>query len=107
MVSQTQAAGSFLPAAVVQKSAINRSGIEVPMDAEAETPVVLVGRVKLSSKRVGARDVGARIDACALQLGVQHVHAHVEVLGDVPLGARADPPGLPVVVAAHRRNSSC
>ena len=36
----------------------------------------------------------------ALQLGVHHVQAHVEVLGDVPLRARTDPPGLPVAITA-------
>ena len=32
----------------------------------------------------------------AMHLGVHHVHAHVEVLGDVPLRPRTDPPSLPV-----------
>ena len=35
----------------------------------------------------------------AADLGVSDIEAHVEVLGDVPLGSRADPPPVPVVVA--------
>jgi len=41
-VAMAKAPGSFLPEALVQISTINRSGIEVAMHAEAETPVVHV-----------------------------------------------------------------
>src|SRR4029078_11100329 len=34
-----------------------------------------------------------------VHLLIQHVETHVEVLGDVPLGTRTDPPGIPVIVA--------
>ena len=37
-----------------------------------------------------------------LIFGVSDIEAHVEVLGDVPLGSRADPPPVPVVVATGR-----
>src|SRR5215510_15468782 len=93
------------PAGGFCRHTATRSGIEVPMHAEADRPVVDVGCGKLSDTRVGARKIGATIDACGLQLGVQHVETHVEVLGDVPLGARANPPGLPVLIAANRSNS--
>ena len=43
--------------------------------------------------------------ACAHQLGVHHVQTQVEVLGDIPLGARTEPPGAPVIVAARGGNS--
>ena len=35
-----------------------------------------------------------------VQLGIHHVQTHVEVLGDVPLGARTDPPSAPVAITA-------
>ena len=80
------------------------------MHAEARLPVVLVADSPGSG-------VGTRGDQWpvgntpfrvrhATDLGVSDIEAHVEVLGDVPLGSRADPPPVPVVVAAgigHRQ----
>ena len=43
------------------------------------------------------------VDRSAIQLRVEHVNAHVEGLGDIPLLARANPPGIPVV-ATTRNN---
>ena len=40
------------------------------------------------------------VECCAVQLGVQHVEAHVEVLRDVPLRTATDHPVLAVEVAA-------
>src|SRR5215831_9466082 len=88
---------------------INRSGIEVAMHAEPERPVVLVvrdcriatdqQRASWEDRRAKASD-GTRTNVAGLQLLVQHVHAHVEVFGDIPLGARTDPPSVPVRVAS-------
>ena len=49
-----------------------------------------------------------RVEGGAVQLGVQHVEAHVEVLRDVPLRTAADHPVAAVEIAAasptqHRR----
>ena len=71
------------------------------MDAEPDCPVVDVAlgkRRSSAAERESPRRV--RKGRCALELGVQDVQAHVEVLGDVPLGARTDPPGAPIHVAA-------
>src|SRR5215510_10106857 len=95
---------------------ITRSGIEVPVDAEADGPVVLVGEeasdlptiteliITDRRDRRRANREHARRRRHALQLLVHHVQADVEVLGDVPLGARAEPPGVPVGVAAGLRS---
>ena len=40
------------------------------------------------------------VEGGAVQLGVQHVEAHVEVLGDVPLRTATDHPVLAVEIAA-------
>ena len=40
------------------------------------------------------------VECCAVQLGVQHVEAHVEVLGDVPLRTATGHPVLAVEIAA-------
>src|SRR4029077_3939474 len=90
---------------------ITRSGIEVAMDAEAERPVVEVFRQgcttadqeravrdSWSAQRDYADRPGSGVGA--LQLGVHHVETHVEVLGDVPLRPRTNPPSLPVHIAA-------
>src|SRR5690349_9523734 len=88
---------------------INRSGIEVAMHAEAELPVVLV--VDRPRRRVGTAGNSAGVEeprwrAVTADPGVSDVEAQVEVLGDVPLGARADPPPVPVVVATGCRPRS-
>ena len=83
-----------------------RSGIEIAMHAEAERPVVWVshrdparGNRSGQSKRNTYETSRRR---STLQLRIQHVHAHVEVLRDVPLGARTEPPSLPVIVTPGR-----
>jgi hypothetical protein len=94
---------------------INRSGIEVAVDAEAHRPDVLVTRYAISgldaadrrSRRVLNRHEASRRRR-RLHLGVRNVDTHVEVLGDVPLRPRANGPRLPVVVATkscNRRNT--
>ena len=72
------------------------------MDAEPECPVVDVVFGKNRSTASGERESPRRVHKgrCALDLRVQNVHAHVEVLGDVPLSTRTDPPGAPIHVAA-------
>src|SRR5262245_29063474 len=84
---------------------ITRSGIEVAMHSEPELPVALVvvesgSSVRARRDRVGGEKTGPR--GYTAEPGVGNVEAHVEVLGDVPLGARANPPPVPVVVAASR-----
>ena len=84
---------------------INRSGIEVAVDTEPECPVVLVRDVIAAERiRETARNYTRRVYRGALHLLIQDVHAHVEVLGHVPLSTRTEPPGLPVIVAAHVGN---
>src|SRR6187549_2224582 len=82
---------------------INRSGIEVAMHAEAELPVVLVVQTDRTNGPTPERSRCSRKEpgraGRGLHLLIQHVETHVEVLGDVPLGTRADPPGVPVIVA--------
>src|SRR5262245_16393916 len=87
---------------------INRSGIEVAMDAEASHPDVLVADgLEIGSNRVRSnRDTGdgpsSRVHAVDFQ--VRDVKTQVEVLGHVPLRAGANPPAGPVVVAARSRS---
>jgi hypothetical protein len=80
------------------------------MDAEAELPVVHVGDMRRATdggpswRRVVTRQARAE------QVGVHDVNAQIEVLRDVPLGARAEPPSAPVVVAAggcHSGQAAC
>jgi hypothetical protein len=82
------------------------------MDAEAERPVVHVfrgskttahqGRAVVDNQCRGAGKVDrSGSEVGALYFGVHHVETHVEVLGDVPLCARTDPPSLPVSIAAN------
>src|SRR5262249_45128093 len=87
---------------------ITRSGIEVAMDSEAERPVIRVFReVRTAANSQPAiheyrRALGsdeAVTNSTGVHLLVQHIHAHVEGLGDVPLRARTYPPGVPVSVA--------
>src|SRR5689334_25115944 len=79
---------------------ITRSGIEVAMDAEPERPVVRVGlRDEPEVRRDRESGAAGHESGRALELRVHHVQTHVEVLGDVPLSPRADPPGIPVEVA--------
>ena len=72
------------------------------MHAEARLPVVSVGDIPGSG--VGTRREGTLEKAIrrrrALDFRVSDIEAYVEVLGDVPLGSRADPPPVPVVVTA-------
>src|SRR4029079_16990432 len=70
-----------------------RSRIEIAVHAEAELPVVDVGfrQVSVSKERCAHR-----APVCAMKICVHSVETHVEVLGDVPLGSRADPPGAPI-----------
>jgi len=87
---------------------ITRSGIEVAVHAEPERPVVRIGRRQKSEIRrwcEGDRDRTATDRQTVergrtVQLGIHHVQTHVEVLGDVPLGARTDPPSAPVAITA-------
>ena len=82
------------------------------MDAEAERPVVLIvrdGRTTADQERavVDNHSRGAAkadqpgSEVGAVHLGVQHVYAHVEVFGDVPLRPRTNPPSVPVIRAAE------
>ena len=82
------------------------------MDAEAERPVVHVFRgskttahqgraVRDNQRRGGGAGDRPGSKVGALQLGVHHVETHVEVLGDVPLRPRTNPPGVPVRRAAE------
>src|SRR4029434_4986004 len=97
---------------------ITRSGIEVTMDAEASHPDALVAEglepdssiVSPSCPGLGklARDDCATDNlptarARAVNFQVGDVKTHIEVLGHVPLGAGANPPAGPVVVAARTR----
>ena len=87
---------------------ITRSGIEVAVHAEPERPVVRIGRryelrgsaiLRGRQERTGTdRQTVER--GRTVQLGIHHVQTHVEVLGDVPLGARTDPPSAPVAITA-------
>ena len=87
---------------------INRSRIEVAVHAEPERPVVRIGRRYRSEVRrycEGDEECpGTHRQTVergrALQLGVHHVQAHVEVLGDIPLRTRTEPPGVPVATTA-------
>src|SRR5262245_66242869 len=95
---------------------IRRSGIEVAMHAEADAHVVFVAE----AAPAGVKRSCYRIAGCRrwrypdrdqvvwrrhrTQLLVHDVNADVEVLAHVPLGARTDPPGLPVHVAAGSGN---
>lgn len=75
------------------------------MDSEARHPDVLV--VYATHKLVGCcwngADTGDETTrrAHAVDLQVGNVKAHIEIFGDVPLGTCANPPALPIVVAAH------
>ena len=82
------------------------------MDAEAERPVVLVFRdsrttadqeraVVDNQSRGAAKADQPGSEVGAVHLGVHHVETHVEVLGDVPLRPRTNPPGVPVHRAAE------
>jgi hypothetical protein len=66
--------------------AFRRSQDEVAVHAEGEGPVA--GRAE-----------DAEPVEPGVHLGVPDVHAHVELRGDVPLGAGADPAQLPVRIA--------
>src|SRR5450755_1971561 len=118
--------GSFPPGAVVQANftLIRRSGIEVAMDAEARRPDALVaGDATLRRNRADGRgrrhsgggasgqrqQVGpASVGGCRVQLGVRNVQTQIGAGVDVPLRARADGPGRPVVAAARTgRERSC
>src|SRR5262245_17735010 len=89
---------------------ITRSGIEVAMDAETSHPDALVADALEEGSIIGG---GGRCDcgtgdettrrAHAVRLQVRNVKAHVEVLRHVPLGAGANEPLGPVVVAAELR----
>jgi len=101
---------------------INRSGIEVAMDAEASHPDALVadglqpdsgivspsrcGRAKcLRDDTVGtATENLPTARAHPVDFQVRDIKTHVEVLRHVPLGAGANPPAGPVVVAARLRS---
>src|SRR5262245_43515002 len=79
------------------------------MHAEAELPVVLVVdrpgcSVGTGGNSIGVEEPGWR--AVTADPGVSNIETHVEVLGDVPLGARANPPPVPVVVATGCRPRS-
>src|SRR5215831_989909 len=95
---QQKTPGSFPPGAYGQTSMIRRSGIEVAVDAEADRDVVDVVCWRIDRAAVGYNRTpersGAVVSAAdplaevaAFHIKVHHVHAHVEVLGDVPLGA--------------------
>ena len=58
---QRKAPGSFPPRALVQRSMINRSGIEVAMDAEAEHPIVLAAVDEATPLATGGSDGCARL----------------------------------------------
>ena len=80
------------------------------MDAEAEL-TSCPGRPHgvgptVPPRRERCRVSEARSTSSRSHLLIQHVDTHVEVLGDVPLGTRADPPGVPVVVAAGSRQAA-
>src|SRR4030095_6694096 len=98
---------------------ITRSGIEVAMDAETSHPEALVaevlepdsgivrpsrcGRAKCLRDDCGTEDL-TTCRARAVNFQVGDVKTNIEVLGHVPLGAGANPPAGPVVVAARTRN---
>src|SRR5262245_17694848 len=98
---------------------ITRSGIEVAMNAETSHPDVLVADALQTDSTIVspndrgipgkcARDNGSTLDETrgrthAVSFQVRDVEAHVEVLRHVPLGAGANPPAGPVVVAALLR----
>jgi len=81
------------------------------MHAEASHPYVLVvDTLDSVSCRRGdygsasrVRDDETRRRSRAVHVQVRDVETHIEVLGHVPLGARANPPASPVVVAARLR----
>ena len=119
IADQQKTPGSFPPGAVVQANftVINRSGIEVPVHAEARRPHALVGdgtsSVARNSTAVGSgrsrklpryrRDKATRRRR-RLDLGVRNVETQIGAGINVPLRPRTDGPRLPVVVAANVRN---
>src|SRR5581483_2123105 len=87
-------------------SAIKRSRIEVAMDAEAEHPIVhIILESWPRNDGISKVDRG-RVDGSRIQLLIEHVQTHVEVFRDIPLGTCADPPSLPIHVAAGTRDRS-
>jgi len=88
------------------------------VDTEADRPVVHVlngpgdevrnrrardvHSLSTSNRAVSYDSIGL-VNRGAVQLLVEHVNAHVEGLGYIPLVARANPPGIPVV-ATTRNN---
>ena len=76
------------------------------MHAEASHPYVLVVDT-LEGVGRRRRDIAAEDEARrrshAVHVQVRDIKTHIEVLGHVPLGTRANPPAGPVVVAARLR----
>ena len=75
------------------------------MDAEAELPVVHVGDVRRATDGYPLCVVLLPGKLALNSLAYITSTTQIEVLGDVPLGARAEPPGAPVIVAAGGCNS--
>ena len=75
------------------------------MDTEASHPDVLVVNVPEGCRVCVGRDYRGTIDETtrrthAFHFQVCDVKTHIEVLRHVPLSARTNPPGRPVVAAA-------
>src|SRR6202048_5121004 len=84
--------------------AFRRSQDEVAVDAEGEGPVVLVldgvdAGGPFRARACARRAEDAEPGEAGVHLGVEDIHAHVELRGDVALGAGADVAHLPVGIA--------
>ena len=103
-VSQNKKPRRF-PAGAVIPQATRMSGIEIAMDAKAERPVVHVKTCVAPPMAVRPCVVLLPGRLALNRLAYITSTPQIVVLGDVPLGARAEPPGAPVVVAAGGCNS--
>src|SRR5580704_5852573 len=89
-------------------TSIKRSGQEVAVSANADHPVAGVVRQGggAAEGRRSTQESSRGVERSAVQVLVEHFHAQVERLGHVPLGARADAPHGPVVVATGAGHGS-
>src|SRR5262245_57269422 len=88
---------------------INRSGIEVAMDTEANQDLVLVVQEFWNALVGGCRESTGTSEQTirrtrALNLQGRDVDTHIEFLCHVPLSARANEPPVPVVIATQSCN---
>src|SRR5436190_1324861 len=78
------------------------SGKDVAVEASPKSPVALVrklvGRARLGGVG-GCRVEGRAASRCRLELRVDHVQADIHGRREVVLGARANVPGRPIVIA--------